>query len=175
MAEVVVRDLFKSFGSVVAVDHINFEVQDREFVVLLGPSGCGKTTTLRMIAGLEIPDGGTIEIGKRDVTYLEPKDRNVGMVFERYALYPHLSVFENLAYPLRVRKQSLQQIKKRVSEVAEILQIQALVGRQTNQLSGGQMQRVAIGRAIIREASVFLMDEPISHLDAKLRSHMRGN
>jgi multiple sugar transport system ATP-binding protein len=127
-----------------------------------------------MIAGLEIPDGGTIEIGKRDVTYLEPKDRNVGMVFERYALYPHLSVFENLAYPLRVRKQRLQQIKKRVSEVAEILQIEALVGRQTNQLSGGQMQRVAIGRAIIREASVFLMDEPISHLDAKLRSHMRG-
>jgi multiple sugar transport system ATP-binding protein len=174
MAEVVVKDLVKRFGSVVAVNHIDFEVQDREFVVLLGPSGCGKTTTLRMIAGLEIPDGGTIEIGKRDVTYLDPKDRNIGMVFERYALYPHLSVFENLAYPLRVRKRSLEEIKKRVNEVAEVLKIGELVERRPSQLSGGQMQRVAIGRAIIREASVFLMDEPISHLDAKLRSHMRG-
>ncbi len=174
MAGVVVKDLFKRFGSVVAVNHINFEVQDREFVVLLGPSGCGKTTTLRMIAGLEIPDEGRIEIGEQDVTYLDPKDRNVGMVFERYALYPHLSVFENLAYPLRVRKWHLAEIKKRVNEVAEVLKIEELVGRRPNQLSGGQMQRVAIGRAIIREASVFLMDEPISHLDAKLRSHMRG-
>jgi len=174
MAEVVVKDLFKRFGTVVAVNHINFEVRDREFVVLLGPSGCGKTTTLRMIAGLEIPDEGRIKIGERDVTYLDPKDRNVGMVFERYALYPHLSVFENLAYPLRVRKWHLAEIKKRVNEVAEVLKIGELVERRPSQLSGGQMQRVAIGRAIIREASVFLMDEPISHLDAKLRSHMRG-
>lgn len=173
MAAVVVTDLYKTFGSVVAVNHINFEVKDKEFVVLLGPSGCGKTTTLRCIAGLELPTSGRIEIGGRDVTFLDPKDRNIGMVFERYALYPHLKVFENLAYPLRVKKKPLSEIKKRVNDVAEILRIQELLDRRPNQLSGGQMQRVAVGRAIIREASVFLMDEPISHLDAKLRSYMR--
>lgn len=173
MAAVVVTDLYKTFGSVVAVNHINFEVKDKEFVVLLGPSGCGKTTTLRMIAGLELPTSGKIEIGGRDVTFLDPRDRNIGMVFERYALYPHLKVFENLAYPLRVKKKSLSEIKQRVNDVAQVLRIEELLDRRPNQLSGGQMQRVAIGRAIIREASVFLMDEPISHLDAKLRSHMR--
>jgi multiple sugar transport system ATP-binding protein len=174
MADVIVRELYKRFGNVVAVNHINFDVKDMEFVVLLGPSGCGKTTTLRMIAGLETPDGGQVQIGGRDVTYLAPRDRNIGMVFERYALYPHLSVFENISYPLRVRKWHEQKVRERVHEIAEMLRITELIGRKVNQLSGGQMQRVAIGRAIIREASVFLLDEPISHLDAKLRSHMRG-
>ncbi len=174
MAEVVVSDLYKRFGSVTAVDHVNFNVNDKEFVVLLGPSGCGKTTTLRMIAGLETPDSGRIEIGGQEVTYVAPRDRNIGMVFERYALYPHLSVFENISYPLRVRKWSEADILRRVGEVAATLRISELLERRVNQLSGGQMQRVAIGRAIVREASVFLLDEPISHLDAKLRSHMRG-
>jgi len=174
MSEVAVSSLYKRFGNVVAVNHINLDVKDTEFVVLLGPSGCGKTTTLRMIAGLETPDEGKIEIGGRDVTYLSPRDRNIGMVFERYALYPHLSVFENICYPLRVRRWPEQRVRERVHEIAEMLRITELIGRKVNQLSGGQMQRVAIGRAIIREASVFLLDEPISHLDAKLRSHMRG-
>ena len=174
MSEVAVSNLYKRFGNVVAVNHINLDVKDMEFVVLLGPSGCGKTTTLRMIAGLETPDEGRIEIGGREVTYLSPRDRNIGMVFERYALYPHLSVFENISYPLRVRKWPEQRVRERVHEIAEMLRITELIGRKVNQLSGGQMQRVAIGRAIIREASVFLLDEPISHLDAKLRSHMRG-
>ena len=174
MAEVVVSGLLKRFGSVTAVDHVSFNVKDKEFVVLLGPSGCGKTTTLRMIAGLETPDGGSVHIGGQDVTYVAPRDRNIGMVFERYALYPHLSVFENIGYPLRVRKWHEEAIRKRVGEVADTLRISELLKRRVNQLSGGQMQRVAIGRAIVREAAVFLMDEPISHLDAKLRSHMRG-
>lgn len=174
MSEVAVSNLYKRFGNVVAVNHINLDVKDMEFVVLLGPSGCGKTTTLRMIAGLETPDEGKVEIGGRDVTYLSPRDRNIGMVFERYALYPHLSVFENISYPLRVRRWPENRVRERVHEIAEMLRITELIGRKVNQLSGGQMQRVAIGRAIIREASVFLLDEPISHLDAKLRSHMRG-
>jgi multiple sugar transport system ATP-binding protein len=174
MAEVLIKNLYKRFGNIVAVNHINLDVQDREFVVLLGPSGCGKTTTLRMVAGLEVPDEGQVQIGGRDVTFLAPRDRNIGMVFERYALYPHLSVFENISYPLRVRKMPEQKIRERVQQVTETLRISDLIGRKVNQLSGGQMQRVAIGRAIIREATVFLLDEPISHLDAKLRSHMRG-
>jgi len=174
MAEVRIRDLYKNFGRVIAVNHIDLIVKDREFVCLLGPSGCGKTTTLRCIAGLEIPSGGEIYIGDNLVTYVQPKDRNVGMVFERYALYPHLTVFGNIAYPLRVRKQSQKMIKNKVNEVAKVLEITPLLNRYPRQLSGGQMQRVSIGRAIVREASVFLMDEPISHLDAKLRAHMRG-
>lgn len=174
MAEVRVRELYKNFGRVIAIDHINLTVKDTEFVCLLGPSGCGKTTTLRCIAGLEIPTSGEIRIADRVVTYAQPKDRNIGMVFERYALYPHLTVFDNLAYPLRVRKQSREAIKKRVREVANMLEMLPLLDRYPRQLSGGQMQRVGIGRAIVREASVYLMDEPISHLDAKLRAHMRG-
>lgn len=174
MSDVTVKDLYKRFGNVVAVNHISFDVKDMEFVVLLGPSGCGKTSILRMIAGLETPDEGRVEIGGRDVTYLAPRDRNIGMVFERYALYPHLSVFENISYPLRVRKWPEQKVRERVREITDMLRIGELIGRKVNQLSGGQMQRVAIGRAIIRDASVFLLDEPISHLDAKLRSHMRG-
>ncbi len=174
MAEVVVKGLSKKFGNVVAVNGVQFDVRDLEFVVLLGPSGCGKTTTMRMIAGLETPDSGSVEIGGVDVTFMAPKDRNIGMVFERYALYPHLSVFENMAYPLRVRRHSESDIKARVDEVAATLRISDLLRRRVTQLSGGQMQRVAIGRAIIRDAALFLFDEPISHLDAKLRSHMRG-
>ncbi len=174
MAEVVVKDISKRFGNVVAVDGISFDAKDLEFVVLLGPSGCGKTTTMRMIAGLETPDAGKVAIGGVDVTYMAPRDRNIGMVFERYALYPHLSVFENIAYPLRVRRQPEAQIRSRIDEVAKTLRITDLLGRRVTQLSGGQMQRVAIGRAIIRDAALFLLDEPISHLDAKLRSHMRG-
>ncbi len=174
MSEVVVKELSKRFGNVTAVNGISFDVKDMEFVVLLGPSGCGKTTTMRMIAGLETPDSGRVEIGGTDVTFMAPRDRNIGMVFERYALYPHLSVFENIAYPLHVRRLGQADIKKRVDEVAATLRISDLLRRRVTQLSGGQMQRVAIGRAIIRDAALFLLDEPISHLDAKLRSHMRG-
>ncbi len=174
MAEVRVTELYKNFGRVIAIDHINLTVKDTEFVCLLGPSGCGKTTTLRCIAGLETPTSGEIRIADRVVTYAQPKERNIGMVFERYALYPHLTVFDNLAYPLRVRRQSPEDIKKKVQDVANILEIGPLLDRYPRQLSGGQMQRVGIGRAIVREASVYLMDEPISHLDAKLRAHMRG-
>lgn len=174
MAEVVVTDLQKTFGEVVAVNHIGFDVKEHEFVVLLGPSGCGKTTTLRMIAGLETPDSGSIEIGGVDVTFMAPRNRNIAMVFERYALYPHLSVYENISYPLHVRKLSEDEIAKRVGYVTDTLRIGELLDRRVSQLSGGQMQRVAIGRAIVRDAAVFLLDEPISHLDAKLRSHMRA-
>ena len=174
MAVVVVKELSKRFGNVKAVNGISFDVRDMEFVVLLGPSGCGKTTTMRMIAGLETPDTGRVEIGGVDVTFMAPRDRNIGMVFERYALYPHLSVFENIAYPLHVRHYHEADIRKRVDEVAGTLRISELLRRRVTQLSGGQMQRVAIGRAIIRDAALFLLDEPISHLDAKLRSHMRG-
>ena len=174
MAEVVVKELSKRFGNVAAVRGISFDVKDMEFVVLLGPSGCGKTTTMRMIAGLETPDTGRVEIGGVDVTFMAPRDRNIGMVFERYALYPHLSVFENIAYPLHVRHYREADVRKRVDEVAATLRISELLRRRVTQLSGGQMQRVAIGRAIIRDAALFLLDEPISHLDAKLRSHMRG-
>ena len=173
MAEVEVKNLYKRWGDLEAVKRINFDIKDGEFVFLLGPSGCGKSTTLRMIAGLEMPTSGIVKIGGRDVTFLEPKDRNIGMVFERYALYPHLSVYENLAYPLRIRKLSAAEMDKKIKEVAGLLEIDMLLERMPSQLSGGQMQRVAIGRMLVREAAVFLMDEPISHLDAKLRAHMR--
>jgi len=174
MSEVRVCKLYKTFGEVIAVDHVNLTVNDREFVCLLGPSGCGKTTTLRCIAGLETPTSGDIYIGDRLVTGLRPKDRDIGMVFERYALYPHLTVFDNVGFPLMIRKHSPETIKKKVHGVTATLDIVPLLGRYPRQLSGGQMQRVGIGRAIVREASVYLMDEPISHLDAKLRAHMRG-
>jgi ABC-type sugar transport system ATPase subunit len=174
MAEVRVVELYKNFGKVIAIDHINVSVKDTEFVAFLGPSGCGKTTTLRCIAGLETPSSGQVFIGEEEVTFREPKDRNIGMVFERYALYPHLTVFNNIAYPLKVRKVSSADIKERVGRVAETLDITPLLDRYPRQLSGGQMQRISIGRAIVRQAAVYLMDEPISHLDAKLRAHMRG-
>ncbi|MCB1329209.1 MAG: ABC transporter ATP-binding protein [Maritimibacter sp.] len=174
MADIRVENLRRTFGAFVAVDDIDFHIGDGEFVFFLGPSGCGKTTTLRMIAGLLMPSGGRIEIGGRNVTYLKPRYRNVGMVFQANVLYHHLSVFENLAYPLRVRGMSKAAIRTRVEEVATLLQIDNVLRRSTDALSAGQAQRVAIGRMLVRQADVFLMDEPISHLDAKLRAHMRA-
>lgn len=173
MADIKITNLKRNFGAFKAVDDVTFHIRDGEFVFFLGPSGCGKTTTLRMIAGLLMPSDGKIEIGGRDVTYLKPRYRNVGMVFQQNVLYHHLSVYENLAYPLKVRGMSKADIKAKVQQVAELLQIDDVLQRSTEKLSGGQAQRVAIGRMLVRDADVFLMDEPISHLDAKLRAHMR--
>jgi len=167
--------IFESRGErVVAVDHINLHIQDKEFLVLLGPSGCGKTTTLRMIAGLEVPTEGEIYIGGKLVNDLHPKDRDISMVFQNYALYPHLSVFDNIAFPLKIRKYPKEEVRRRVEEVAELLRIRHLLNRKPKELSGGEQQRVALGRAIIRRPKVFLMDEPLSNLDAKLRILMRA-
>ncbi|MGC8836586.1 MAG: ABC transporter ATP-binding protein, partial [Infirmifilum sp.] len=174
MARVAAKDLVKRFGKVLAVDHVNFEARDGEFLVLLGPSGCGKTTTLRMIAGLETPDEGEIYIGEKLVNDLPPKDRDVAMVFQNYALYPHMKVYDNIAFPLRVRKVPKDEIDRRVREVAKLLRIEDLLDRYPRQLSGGQQQRVALGRALVRKPQVFLMDEPLSNLDAKLRVYMRA-
>ncbi|MGA0543066.1 ABC transporter ATP-binding protein [Neotabrizicola sp. VNH66] len=174
MAEVRVERLHRSFGQFTAVGDLSFTIADGEFVFFLGPSGCGKTTTLRMIAGLLMPTSGRIELGGRNVTFLKPRYRNVGMVFQSNVLYHHLSVYENLAYPLKVRGWSAADIRRKVHEVAELLQITGVLHRGTEGLSGGQAQRVAIGRMLVRDADVFLMDEPISHLDAKLRAHMRA-
>jgi ABC-type sugar transport system ATPase subunit len=174
MAELRLENLTKRFkGDVEALRGISFAVADREAVFLLGPSGAGKTTTLRLIAGLEKPSRGSVRIGGRDVTDWSPRERNLAMVYDRHSLFPHLSVFENLAYPLRSRKLAGSVIKARVEAVAETLQIGEQLTRYPSQLSGGQMQRVAIGRALVREANVYLLDEPISHLDAKLRARMR--
>ncbi len=174
MARVLVKDLTKRYGDVVAVDRLNLEVKDKEFVVLLGPSGCGKTTTLRTIAGLEDVTEGEIYIGDRLVNDLDPKQRNVAMVFQSYALYPHMTVFKNMAFPLENARLRKQEIARLVKETAKLLQIENLLDRKPSQLSGGQRQRVALGRAIVREPTVFLMDEPLSNLDAKLRVHMRA-
>lgn len=174
MARVLLKNIVKKYGKVEAVKNLDLEIKDREFLCLLGPSGCGKSSTLRMIAGLEEITSGELWIGDEYVNHLEPKDRDIAMVFENYALYPHKNVFENLAYPLRVRKLSQSEIDKRVNKAAETLQINELLNRMPDQLSGGQKQRVSIGRAIVREPKAFLLDEPISHLDAKLRTHMRG-
>lgn len=173
MARVSIKDLTKRFGNVVAVNKLDLEVRDKEFVVLLGPSGCGKTTALRCIAGLETPDEGEIYIGDRLVNDLDPKERDIAMVFQSYALYPHMKVFDNLAFPLENAKVPKDEIKNRVQEVAELLKIENLLNRKPKQLSGGQRQRVALGRAMVREPHVFLMDEPLSNLDAKLRVYMR--
>ncbi|HEX2282283.1 MAG TPA: ABC transporter ATP-binding protein, partial [Thermomicrobiales bacterium] len=164
----------KHFGDVTAVDNLNLDVADGEMLVLLGPSGCGKTTSLRMLAGLESISQGTIRIGDTIVNTLPPRARDIAMVFQSYALYAHLSVYENLAYPLRVRKLPRAEIDRRVRDVAEVVQIGELLARKPRELSGGQRQRVALGRAIIRRPAVFLMDEPLSNLDAKLRQHTRG-
>lgn len=173
MAEVVLDHVVKRFGDVVAVNDVSLHISDGSFTVLLGPSGCGKTTTLRLIAGLEEVTSGRIYIGGRDVTDLEPKDRNVAMVFQNYALYPHLRVYDNIAFPLKAAKLPRSEIDRRVREVAELLGIKDLLTRKPRQLSGGQQQRVAIGRAIVRKPNVFLFDEPLSNLDAKLRIQMR--
>ena len=161
-------------GKVIAVHDFNLHIQDKEFVVFVGPSGCGKSTTLRMIAGLEDISEGTLTIGDRVVNDVEPKDRDIAMVFQNYALYPHISVYENMAFPLRIRKMDNDEIHRRVCQAAEILGITQYLTRKPKQLSGGQRQRVAIGRAIVREPAVFLMDEPLSNLDAKLRNQMRA-
>ena len=174
MASVSLVDLEKKYGDVEAVKGINLEIKDHEFVCLLGPSGCGKSSTLRMIAGLEEVSGGEIYIGNRLVNDLWPKERDIAMVFENYALYPHLTAYENMAFPLESRKFPKEKILEAITNAAKILDIQDLLNRMPAELSGGQKQRVAIGRAIVREPAVFLMDEPISHLDAKLRDQMRG-
>ena len=173
MAEVRLEKVCKHFDDVVAVDDFNLSIQDKEFVVLVGPSGCGKTTTLRMIAGLESITSGDVYIGDRLINKLPAKDRNIAMVFQNYALYPHMTVFDNMAFSLEMRKRPKDEIKQRVQEAAEILDIQALLFRRPKQLSGGQRQRVALGRAIVRKPEVFLFDEPLSNLDAKLRAQTR--
>ena len=174
MAQVVLKDLVKMYGEVVAVDHVSLTVEDGEFVALVGPSGCGKTTTLNLVAGLiEITDGD-IFIGDRLVNDLDPKDRDIAMVFQNYALYPNKSVFKNLAFPLQMRKMPKSQIEAKVRQTAQVLDIEHLLERRPKELSGGQQQRVALGRALVRDPRVFLMDEPLSNLDAKLRVQMRS-
>src|SRR5262244_3870272 len=174
MAAVVLANVHKVYGHVVAVKDINLDIRDREFMVLVGPSGCGKSTALRMIAGLEDITGGTISIGDRVVNDVPPKDRDVAMVFQSYALYPHMTVKENLEFGLRIRKTPRAEIDRLVPEAAQVLGIQQLMERKPKQLSGGQRQRVALGRAIVRKPSVFLFDEPLSNLDAKLRVEVRA-
>ena len=174
MANVLLKNLTKRFGKVVAVNNFNLEAKDKEFIVLLGPSGCGKTTVLRCIAGLEKVDDGAIYIGDKLVNELEPKQRDIAMVFQTYALYPHMTVYQNLAFPLENSNVPPAEIKIKVEETAKLLQISKLLDRKPKQLSGGQRQRVALGRAMVREPRVFLMDEPLSNLDAKLRVYMRA-
>jgi len=174
MARVMYDHVTKVFGDVVAVNNLYLDIEDKEFLVLVGPSGCGKTTALRLLAGLEEITEGTISIGDRVVNDVPPKDRDIAMVFQSYALYPHMSVYDNMAFGLKLRKTPKDEIKKRVQDAAEILGIQDLLDRKPRQLSGGQRQRVALGRAIVREPEVFLFDEPLSNLDAKLRVQTRA-
>ncbi len=174
MAGVVLDHVTKKFQDVIAVNDLNISIHDREFLVLVGPSGCGKSTALRMIAGLEEITSGDIYIGDRRVNDVAPKDRDIAMVFQSYALYPHMSVFDNMAFGLKLRKRPREEIERRVKEAAEILGLENLLQRKPKQLSGGQRQRVALGRAIVREPQVFLMDEPLSNLDAKLRVQTRA-
>jgi multiple sugar transport system ATP-binding protein len=176
MATVTFDHMVKRYaGDVLAVNDLNLEIRDGEFLVLVGPSGCGKTTALRCVAGLEEISDGRLLIGDRVVNDVPPKDRNIAMVFQSYALYPHMSVYDNLAFGLKLRKTPKADIKKRVDEAAEVLGLAALLDRKPKALSGGQRQRVALGRAIVREPEVFLMDEPLSNLDAKLRVETRAN
>ena len=175
MASVKLTNVKKIYGkNTLAVDNFNLDIADKEFIVFVGPSGCGKSTTLRMIAGLEDISGGTVEIDGVVVNDLQPRDRDIAMVFQNYALYPHLTVFENMAFSLRLKKVPQDEVYKRVTEAAEILGITEYLTRKPRALSGGQRQRVAIGRAMVRDSKVFLMDEPLSNLDAKLRNQMRA-
>ncbi len=174
MATLSLSGVRKSFGQTQVLHGIDLEVADGEMIVVVGASGCGKSTLLRIVAGLESPTSGTVRIDGRDVTRLEPADRDIAMVFQNYALYPHMSVFDNMAYGLRIRGLKLPEIKRRVADAAEMLEIGALLDRKPRQLSGGQRQRVAMGRAIVREPKLFLFDEPLSNLDAKLRVQMRA-
>ena len=174
MASLSLRHVYKRYpGGVTAVSDFNLEIKDKEFIILVGPSGCGKSTTLRMVAGLEEISDGEIYIGNKLVNDVAPKDRDIAMVFQNYALYPHMTVFDNMAFGLKLRKTPKDEIKRRVEEAARILDISHLLERKPKALSGGQRQRVALGRAIVREPKVFLLDEPLSNLDAKLRAQMR--
>ena len=174
MANLSLRSIYKKYpGGVVAVSDFNLEIRDREFIIFVGPSGCGKSTTLRMIAGLEEISEGELYIGDRLVNDVAPRDRDIAMVFQNYALYPHMTVFENMAFGLKLRKVPKEEISRKVEEAARILDISHLLDRKPKALSGGQRQRVALGRAIVREPQVFLLDEPLSNLDAKLRAQMR--
>jgi len=175
MASVTYDHVYKKFGDVAAVNDLNIHIEDKEFLVLVGPSGCGKSTALRLLAGLEDISEGRILIGDQVVNDVAPKDRDIAMVFQSYALYPHMSVFDNMAFGLKLRKTSKDEIMRRVNKAAEILGIGELLDRKPRQLSGGQRQRVAVGRAIVREPRVFLFDEPLSNLDAKLRVETRAN
>ncbi len=174
MARVLFEHVYKRFGSVEVVKDINLDIKDKEFLVLVGPSGCGKSTCLRMVAGLEDVSEGEIFIGEKVVNNVDPKDRDIAMVFQNYALYPHMSVFDNMAFSLKLRHVPQKEIKRRVDSAADILGIVPLLKRKPKQLSGGQRQRVALGRAIVREPKAFLMDEPLSNLDAKLRVQTRS-
>ena len=174
MANVTFDQVYKRFDEVVAVNNLNLEVEDKEFLVLVGPSGCGKSTALRLLAGLEDLSEGTLKISDRVVNDVAPKDRDIAMVFQSYALYPHMSVYDNMAFGLKLRDYPKDQIEERVQKAADILGITTLLDRKPRQLSGGQRQRVALGRAIVREPQVFLLDEPLSNLDAKLRVQTRA-
>ena len=175
MSTVLLKDLKKVYeGNVVAVHDVNLEIADKEFIVLVGPSGCGKSTTLRMVAGLEEISDGELYIDGKLMNYVDSKERDISMVFQNYALFPHMTVYENMAFSLRLRKMSNEEVHRRVCQAAEILGITEYLARKPKNLSGGQRQRVAIGRAIVREPQVFLMDEPLSNLDAKLRNQMRA-
>src|SRR6266545_3072526 len=174
MADVVLDKIRKAYGSNVVIESLDLAIQDREFMVLVGPSGCGKSTALRMIAGLEEITGGTVSIGGRVVNDVPPKDRDIAMVFQSYALYPHMTVRQNLEFGLKIRKTPKDEMARRVDEAADILGIAEFLDRKPKQLSGGQRQRIAVGRAIVRKPAVFLFDEPLSNLDAKLRVQMRA-
>ena len=172
--EILIQNLSKRFGAVTAVDSLNLDIKDGEFVAFLGPSGCGKTTTLLMLAGIYKPSDGVIRFGEVVVNQIPPRERNIGMVFQSYALYPHMTVFQNISYPLKLKNVPMQQQRKRTQEVADIMGIGQLLERRPAQLSGGQQQRVALGRALVKEPDVLLFDEPLSNLDARLRLTMRG-
>ena len=174
MAQLSLRDVRKSYGALQVIHGVSIEVEDGEFVVMVGPSGCGKSTLLRMVAGLETVTAGEITIGERVVNNLEPTDRDIAMVFQNYALYPHMTVYQNMSYGLRIKKFSKKDIDDRVRKAADILELKNFLERKPRELSGGQRQRVAMGRAIVREPAVFLFDEPLSNLDAKLRVQMRA-
>ena len=174
MADVSLKNIYKVYpGDITAVNDFNLEIADKEFIILVGPSGCGKSTTLRMIAGLEEITKGELHIGDRLVNDVAPKDRDIAMVFQNYALYPHMSVYKNMAFGLKLRKMPKNEIDQKVKEAAKILDIEDLLARKPKALSGGQRQRVALGRAMVRNPAVFLLDEPLSNLDAKLRTSMR--
>ncbi|WP_049911960.1 ABC transporter ATP-binding protein [Halorubrum kocurii] len=173
MASVTLQDITKQYEDVTAVDDMNLEIRDGEFITFVGPSGCGKSTTMETIAGLTLPTEGSISIGERDVTDLPPKDRGISMVFQNIALFPHMDVYENVSFGLRLRKYDQEEIDRRVDQAADIVQLEGMMDRMPKEMSGGQRQRVAIARAIVREPDVFLMDEPLANLDAELRVHMR--